>query len=379
MLNSQAGDKGDGDVPTPKRSRGKGKARVANDQPGKWARTTPPSPGFDVAQAPLEPHQTVVFERMTAAMDDPTVAINRAKMLEIAREVAKTKGMGEDASICDVLRKACGEYGLRRSLALDQLRKRPLADNEMKEGGIEVFDQKKDYGGQVNGRVANDGPAWNIPAGLVLAGAEAIDTVTSETYVWRTGDPHRSSRELHEAILALVFLGGLVWSKESAGLNQKVGGTFTDEQRERGGAARGSRKGRSDHERGGAGVRRDITLARDILRSRPESTDIPPFESFKCPEEGCGNFLKLGDRWFFDILQNKWKYVGPRCQPKGGHSAAEMVPCSDAKGKEGYSNEEMKMLPFVGNSRASKVVRENQDAYAGWLTEDAARLEEERR
>ncbi|CAN0491353.1 unnamed protein product, partial [Ectocarpus sp. 8 AP-2014] len=145
-----AGDKGDGDVPTPERSRGKGKARVANDQPGKWARTTPPSPGFDVAQAPLEPHQTVVFERMTAAMDDPTVAINRAKMLEIAREVAKTKGMGEDASICDVLRKACGEYGLRRSLALDQLRKRPLADNEMKEGGIEVFDQKKDYGGQVN-------------------------------------------------------------------------------------------------------------------------------------------------------------------------------------------------------------------------------------
>ncbi|CAM9335223.1 unnamed protein product, partial [Ectocarpus sp. 4 AP-2014] len=42
-----AGDKGDGDVPTPERSRGKGKARAANDQPGKWARTTPPSPGSD--------------------------------------------------------------------------------------------------------------------------------------------------------------------------------------------------------------------------------------------------------------------------------------------------------------------------------------------
>ena len=256
---------------------------------------------------------------MTAAMDDPTVASNRAKMWEIAREVDKAKGMGGDASTNHVLRKACGEYGLRRSLALDQLSKRPLTDDEMKKGGIEVFGEKKDYGGpvnyvhayvfrckkttlamvkawesemgvgsslcgsvrakvdrhqwdngalrllisgeglpasahkyarglqrppaavrareprQVNGRVANDGPAWNIPAGLVLAGAEAIDTVGSETYVWRTGDPHRSSRELHEAILALVFLGGLVWSTESAGLNQKVGGTFTDEQRKQGG------------------------------------------------------------------------------------------------------------------------------------------------
>ncbi|CAN0125918.1 unnamed protein product [Ectocarpus sp. 4 AP-2014] len=83
-------------------------------------------------------------------MDDPTFASNCAKMWEIAREVAEAKGMGGDASTYDVLRKACGEYGLRRSLALDQLRKRPLTDNEMKKGGIEVFDQKKDYGGQVN-------------------------------------------------------------------------------------------------------------------------------------------------------------------------------------------------------------------------------------
>lgn len=85
------------------------------------------------------------------------------------------------------------------------------------------------------GRVANDGPAWNVPAGLVLAGAKAIDTVGTETYVWKTGDSDRSWREVHESIGALVFLGGLVWSPESLGLNQKVGGTFTDEQRSRGG------------------------------------------------------------------------------------------------------------------------------------------------
>lgn len=88
---------------------------------------------------------------------------------------------------------------------------------------------------QVNGRVANDGPAWNVPAGLVLAGAGAISTVRTETYVWKTGDPDRAWREVHEAIGAVVFLGGLVWSPESLGLNQKVGGTFTDEQRSRGG------------------------------------------------------------------------------------------------------------------------------------------------
>ncbi|CAB1097853.1 unnamed protein product [Ectocarpus sp. CCAP 1310/34] len=87
---------------------------------------------------------------MTAAMDDPTFASNRAKMGEIAREVAKAKGMGGDASIYDVLREACGEYGLNQVLALDQLRNRPFTDNEMKKGGIEVFDQGKDHGGQVN-------------------------------------------------------------------------------------------------------------------------------------------------------------------------------------------------------------------------------------
>ncbi|CAM9850774.1 unnamed protein product [Hapterophycus canaliculatus] len=108
MLNLQAGDKGDGDVPTPDRSRGKGKARAANEQQGKWARTTPPSPGFDVAHARLEPHQTEVFDKKTAAMGGPTFASNRAKMEEIAREVAKDKGMGRDASVDDVLREACG-------------------------------------------------------------------------------------------------------------------------------------------------------------------------------------------------------------------------------------------------------------------------------
>lgn len=141
------------------------------------------------------------------------------------------------------------------------------------------------------------------------------------------------------------------------------------------GAERGSKKGRTDHARGGTGVRRKITLARHILRSRPASTEIPPFEIFKCPKEGCGNVRELGDRWFFDILQKKWKYVGPVCRPKGGHSAAEMVPCSDAEGEEVCGDKEMKTLPFVGNKRASEVVMNNQDAYAVWLTEDAARLE----
>eukprot|EP00903_Cladosiphon_okamuranus_P011822 g11109.t1 len=65
---------------------------------------------------------------------------------------------------------------------------------------------------QVNGRVANDGPAWLVPAGLVLAGEGATDTVGTETYVWKTGDSNRSWREIHEAIGAVVFLKGLVWS-----------------------------------------------------------------------------------------------------------------------------------------------------------------------
>ncbi|CAB1116740.1 unnamed protein product [Ectocarpus sp. CCAP 1310/34] len=138
------------------------------------------------------------------------------------------------------------------------------------------------------------------------------------------------------------------------------------------GAVRGSEKGRSDHERGGAGVRRKITLARHILRSRPASTEVPPFESFKCPKEGCGNVHKLGDWWFFDILQKK--YVGPRSQPRSGHSGAEMVPCSDAEGKEVCGDNDLKTLPFVGNGRASEVVMNNQDAYAVWLTEYAVWL-----
>lgn len=95
---------------------------------------------------------------------------------------------------------------------------------------------------QTNGRVANDGPFWTIPAGLVLAdegaGEAATRTVVAKTYVWRTGDvgeERRPSRELHEAILALGFHGGLVWHRGSVNLNQKVGGTFTQEQRRRGG------------------------------------------------------------------------------------------------------------------------------------------------
>lgn len=91
---------------------------------------------------------------------------------------------------------------------------------------------------QKNGRVANDGPFWTIPAGLVLADVVAVEaatrTVVAKTYVWRTGDvgeERRPSRELHEAILALGFHGGLVWHTGSVNLNQKVGGTFTQEQR----------------------------------------------------------------------------------------------------------------------------------------------------
>lgn len=88
---------------------------------------------------------------------------------------------------------------------------------------------------QKNGRVVNDGPAWLVPAGLVLAGGGALKTVTWETYIWRRGDEHRPSRELHEAILPLGFLGGLAFSRGSISLNQKIGGTFTDDDRQRGG------------------------------------------------------------------------------------------------------------------------------------------------
>ncbi|CAB1107869.1 unnamed protein product [Ectocarpus sp. CCAP 1310/34] len=291
-----AGDKGDGDVPTPERSQGEGNARAANDQPGKPARTAPQRPGFDVRnqgrgpppapkQAPsiidrgslpdifpdgelaspsswtdgvlhgagmslvdtsmvspevvraplqLQLHQNELFERIIVAMDDPKFASNRAKMGGIAREVANAKDMGGDAST-------------------DDLRKRPLTDSEMREGEIEVFDRTKDYGGQGAAAAANSSPRERASSGerprgerrpcvdrpggsiLVLVGADAINEVGTETYAWRTGDPHRSSREPHEAILALVFLGGLVWCPESIALNQKVGGTFNDDQRSRGG------------------------------------------------------------------------------------------------------------------------------------------------
>ncbi|CAN0246155.1 unnamed protein product, partial [Pylaiella littoralis] len=109
-----------------------------------------PKSGLRCRARSFEPHQTVLFGMTTEVMGDPTFASNRAKIGEIAREVAKAKGMGGDASMNDVLREACGEYGLHKVLALDLLRKRPLTDNEMKKGGIEVFDEKKDYGGSVN-------------------------------------------------------------------------------------------------------------------------------------------------------------------------------------------------------------------------------------
>ncbi|CAB1108827.1 unnamed protein product [Ectocarpus sp. CCAP 1310/34] len=241
--------------------------------------------GGKVAHAPLEPHQAELFERVKAAVDHPSFASNRAKLADIAREAATAKGIGGEASTDDVLREACREYDLHRvnyvhahefhsqETTIGMTRK---WESEMGVGSAfcgsvraKVNRHEWDNGAlrllisgerlsasalkytkglqkppiaararrphQLNGRVANDGPAWNVPAGLVLVGADAIDTVGSETYVWRMGDPYRSSRELHEAILALDVLGGLVWCPESVGLNQKVGGTFTDEQRSRGG------------------------------------------------------------------------------------------------------------------------------------------------
>ncbi|CAN0298955.1 unnamed protein product, partial [Laminaria digitata] len=143
------------------------------------------------------------------------------------------------------------------------------------------------------------------------------------------------------------------------------------------GSERGSKKGRKDHARGGAGVRRKVTLGQ-LLRPRPASTLITPCSFFKCPN-GCGRVDGVGDRWFFDVLSGGWRYVGPRCQPRGGHSAAEMVLCSDAEGKEEYGDKEMKAMPFVGSSRASQVVRKNQDDYVAWLKEEQTLLEKESR
>lgn len=145
------------------------------------------------------------------------------------------------------------------------------------------------------------------------------------------------------------------------------------------GADRGSKQGRIDHARGGVGVRRELTLAKHVLRPRSVSVGAPLFKSFKCPKKGCRQWRKLGDRWFFNVVQKVWRYVGPVCRPKGGHSAAEMVPCLDAEGQVEFGDKEMKKLPFVGNNAASKVVRDNQGAYAVLLEEEAARLEEERR
>eukprot|EP00903_Cladosiphon_okamuranus_P006045 g5962.t1 len=313
--NKEQSPESDDDVQqrTPASSSSNGKRKLAS--------LDPINKGPAVDHVRLEPHQAGVFERMKAGMAHPSFAGSRAKLGEIAREAAKARGMGDEASTDDVLRQGCGEYRPQQVLALDVLRGRPLTDEEMLQSGIEKFELRKDNGvkevnymnfyafrskqaaldmidkwqfemgvgtnlcgalrakvnehdwdsreplrlgisgeglpasahkyakglqnpptpararqpRQVNGRVANDGPAWNVPAGLVLAGAGAIDTVETETYVWKSGDPERSWREVHEAIGALVFLGGLVWSRESLCLNQKVGGTFTDDQRAQGG------------------------------------------------------------------------------------------------------------------------------------------------
>lgn len=270
----------------------------------------------------LEAHQTRLLERTEAAIASPSLSEStRKKLGEIAQKCATETDMPAGASTHDVLRAACGEYTPGRVHGLSHVVERQLTADELRDGGLEVFDPRKDYGGavnslagyefsnetvarevvarwgdemsvgsqlcgavrakidnhdwssgvqlrvaisgegksasaakyqagltrpptaerareprQVNGRVANDGLAWNIPAGAFLAGeSDALETARAGTLVWRRDDPSRASREIHEAILPLGFWGGVVWTPGSLSLNQKVGGTFSDEERSRGG------------------------------------------------------------------------------------------------------------------------------------------------
>lgn len=73
---------------------------------------------------------------------------------------------------------------------------------------------------------------WIVPAGLVLVGGDAFTKVTVESYVLRRGDSSRASRELNEMIAPLGVWGGLVFHSGSSTLNQQIGGTFNDAQRE---------------------------------------------------------------------------------------------------------------------------------------------------
>lgn len=87
-------------------------------------------------------------------------------------------------------------------------------------------------------------------------------------------------------------------------------------------------------------------------------------KSFKCPNVGCNNFVAFSEqrRWLRDLkTPGRWVAAGPRC--RRGTCSVEMVPCKDAKGKERFSAEEMKKLPFIGNKTATKWVQGNQAGY----------------
>lgn len=90
-------------------------------------------------------------------------------------------------------------------------------------------------------------------------------------------------------------------------------------------------------------------------------------KSFKCPNDGCNNFVAFSEqrRWLRDLGIGRWVAVGPRCQK--GTCSVEMVPCRDVKGVERFSAEKEKALPFVGNKCATRWVQDNQDGYKAWL------------
>ena len=83
--------------------------------------------------------------------------------------------------------------------------------------------------------MASDVFLCNIPAAAVLVEEGSLDNTIVETCVVRKGGRDVSSREGHEAILFLGVLLGLLSDPESLSLNQKVGGTSNDMQREAGG------------------------------------------------------------------------------------------------------------------------------------------------
>lgn len=90
-------------------------------------------------------------------------------------------------------------------------------------------------GRQVNHGVKRDGVFLYLPAAATLIGEGCLDTIIVETYAVRAGDGDRTSRERHDAILALGVMGGLLFDPTSVYQNQKVGRSFTDEKRAKGG------------------------------------------------------------------------------------------------------------------------------------------------